>query len=144
MEHRKCLESKKQFRNQSSTEVFREITRGPRFFLESSNDRNTGTIESPKVRHVFDYFVVIDFEVTCDKGKIPHPQEIIEFPSVIMSGVTGEIESCFRTYVRPTHNQILTDFCKDLAGIQQDQVDNGVTLEEALLMHDEWLEINGI
>ncbi|XP_061371755.1 uncharacterized protein LOC133314309 [Gastrolobium bilobum] len=33
---------------------------------------------------------------------------------------------------------------QDLTGIQQDQVDSGVTLDEALLMHDEWLEINGI
>ncbi|XP_061337522.1 uncharacterized protein LOC133284513 [Gastrolobium bilobum] len=104
-------------REESSVEVFTKIRRGPRFG---------------------------NFEATCDKDENLHPQEIIEFPSVIVSGVTGQIEACFRTYVRPTHNQILTDFCKDLTGIQQDQVDNGVTLDEALLMHDEWLETNGI
>lgn len=70
----------------------------------------------------FQYFVVIDFEATCDKEKNPHPQEIIEFPSVIVSSVTGQLEACFQTYVRPTCNQILTDFCKDLTGIQQIQV----------------------
>lgn len=70
----------------------------------------------------FQYFVVIDFEATCDKGKNPHPQEIIEFPSVIVSSVTGQLEACFQTYVRPTCNQILSDFCKDLTGIQQIQV----------------------
>ncbi|KAM7262658.1 hypothetical protein ACFE04_000341 [Oxalis oulophora] len=92
----------------------------------------------------FQYFVVIDFEATCDKEKNPHPQEIIEFPSVIVSSVTGQLEACFQTYVRPTCNQMLTDFCKDLTGIQQIQVDRGVTLSEALLRHDKWLEKKGI
>ncbi|XP_027113996.1 uncharacterized protein LOC113763689 [Coffea eugenioides] len=92
----------------------------------------------------FQYFVVIDFEATCDKEKNPHPQEIIEFPSVIVSSMTGQLEACFQTYVRPTCNQHLTDFCKDLTGIQQIQVDRGVTLSEALLRHDKWLEKKGI
>lgn len=92
----------------------------------------------------FQYFVVIDFEATCDKDKNPHPQEIIEFPSVIVSSVTGQLEACFQTYVRPTCNQLLSDFCKDLTGIQQIQVDRGVTLSEALLKHDKWLENKGI
>lgn len=70
----------------------------------------------------FQYFVVIDFEATCDKEKNPHPQEIIEFPSVIVSSTTGQLEACFQTYVRPTCNQLLSDFCKDLTGIQQIQV----------------------
>ena len=51
--------------------------------------------------------MVIDFEATCDEGKNPHPQEIIEFPSVIMN---SQLEACFQTYVRPTCNQILSDF----------------------------------
>lgn len=92
----------------------------------------------------FQYFVVIDFEATCDKEKNPHPQEIIEFPSVIVSSTTGQLEACFQTYVRPTCNQQLSDFCKDLTGIQQIQVDRGVTLSEALLRHDKWLEKKGI
>lgn len=92
----------------------------------------------------FQYFVVIDFEATCDKVRNPHPQEIIEFPSVIVSSVTGQLEACFQTYVRPTCNQLLSDFCKDLTGIQQIQVDRGVTLSEALLRHDKWLEKKGI
>ncbi|KAI3697622.1 hypothetical protein L6452_30717 [Arctium lappa] len=92
----------------------------------------------------FHYFVVIDFEATCDKERNPHPQEIIEFPSVIVSSVTGQLEACFQTYVRPTCNQLLSEFCKDLTGIQQIQVDRGVTLSEALLRHDKWLEKKGI
>ncbi|KAL9248325.1 hypothetical protein vseg_021661 [Gypsophila vaccaria] len=92
----------------------------------------------------FPYFVVIDFEATCDKEKNPHPQEIIEFPSVIVNSRTGQLEDCFQMYVRPTHNQLLTEFCKDLTGIQQSQVDKGVSLSEALLAHDKWLEGKGV
>lgn len=92
----------------------------------------------------FQYFVVIDFEATCDKDSNPHPQEIIEFPSVIVSSVSGQLEACFQTYVRPSCNQLLTDFCKDLTGIEQIQVDRGVSLSEALLRHDKWLEKKGI
>lgn len=76
----------------------------------------------------FQYFVVIDFEATCDKDRNPHPQEIIEFPSVIVSSVTGQLEACFQTYVRPTCNQHLSDFCKGLTGIQQIQVCSELSL----------------
>lgn len=92
----------------------------------------------------FQYFVVIDFEATCDKEKNPHPQEIIEFPSVLVNSMTGQLEDSFQIYVRPTCNHLLSDFCKELTGIQQIQVDNGVLLSEALLMHDRWLEQKGI
>ncbi|WOL08755.1 hypothetical protein Cni_G17508 [Canna indica] len=70
----------------------------------------------------FHYFVVIDFEATCDKERNPHPQEIIEFPSVLVNSATGQLEAVFQTYVRPAYHQHLTDFCKELTGIQQIQV----------------------
>ncbi|KAK4764226.1 hypothetical protein SAY87_013664 [Trapa incisa] len=92
----------------------------------------------------FQYFVVIDFEATCDRDRNLHPQEIIEFPSVLVNSTTGQIEDCFQRYVRPTYNQHLSDFCKELTGIQQNQVDKGVLLSDALLMHDKWLEEKGI
>ncbi|URD82540.1 hypothetical protein MUK42_05205 [Musa troglodytarum] len=92
----------------------------------------------------FQYFVVIDFEATCDKDRKLHPQEIIEFPSVLVNCATGQLEAVFQTYVRPSYHKHLTDYCKQLTGIQQFQVDRGVLLSEALIMHDEWLESKGI
>lgn len=70
----------------------------------------------------FQYFVVIDFEATCDRDRNPHPQEIIEFPSVLVNSSTGQLEDCFQIYVQPTYNRHLSDFCKELTGIQQNQV----------------------
>ncbi|KAK9231612.1 hypothetical protein WN943_021850 [Citrus x changshan-huyou] len=99
---------------------------------------------NPFLLQGFEYYVVIDFEATCDKERNLHPQGIIEFPSVVVSGVTGDIIACFQTYVRPTFDPLLTDFCKELTGIQQHQVDNGVTLGEALYFHDKWLLQKGL
>jgi len=89
------------------------------------------------------FVVVIDFEATCQEGSVIYPQEIIEFTSVLVDGATGRTLSTFRTYVRPRHHPCLTDFYRDLTGITQDDVDAGVSLAEALEMHDRWLEEHG-
>jgi ERI1 exoribonuclease 2 len=83
----------------------------------------------------FHYFVVIDFEATCDKVNNPFPQEIIEFPSVLVNSATGQLEASFQTYVRPTYHQFLTDFCKELTGIQQIQVsvNSKITIRSSVL-----------
>eukprot|EP00252_Welwitschia_mirabilis_P008489 TRINITY_DN2036_c0_g1_i3.p1 TRINITY_DN2036_c0_g1~~TRINITY_DN2036_c0_g1_i3.p1 ORF type:complete len:429 (-),score=75.96 TRINITY_DN2036_c0_g1_i3:349-1635(-) len=92
----------------------------------------------------FQYFVVIDFEATCDSGRQLNPQEIIEFPSVLVNAVSGKMEGHFHTYIKPIYHPVLTDFCKELTGIQQSQVLKGISLSEALLQHDTWLEARGV
>ncbi|KAL6639125.1 hypothetical protein ACP70R_022855 [Stipagrostis hirtigluma subsp. patula] len=94
-------------------------------------------------REEFDHFVVVDFEATCDKDARIYPQEIIEFPAVLVDAATGCLLSAFRTDVRPRHHPRLTAFCAGLTGIRQDQVDGGVDLREALAMHDAWLAAAG-
>ena len=37
---------------------------------------------------VCDSFVVLDFEATCDEARPPKPQEIIEFPVVLVDART--------------------------------------------------------
>ncbi|XBI63532.1 ERI1 exoribonuclease 2-like [Triticum dicoccoides] len=88
----------------------------------------------------FDFFVVVDFEATCVKDARIFPQEIIEFPAVLVDGATGRIESAFRRYVRPKHHPVLTQFCRELTGIRQEDVDGGVDLGDALWLHDAWLK----
>lgn len=70
----------------------------------------------------FDYLVVIDFEATCDNKTSLTPQEIIEFPAVLVNLETLRIQAVFRTYVKPVCHPQLTEFCKRLTGIQQEQV----------------------
>ncbi|OEL23983.1 hypothetical protein BAE44_0014997 [Dichanthelium oligosanthes] len=54
--------------------------------------------ERPQLlRERFDQFVVIDFEATCEKDTRIYPQEIIEFPAVLVDAATGRPLSEFRT-----------------------------------------------
>ena len=91
-----------------------------------------------------DYYLVLDFEATCDDQQPPKPQEIIEFPVLKVNAQTLETESVFHTYVRPTAHPILTPFCTQLTGITQDQVDGKPTLSEVLKQFNLWMESNGL
>ena len=39
----------------------------------------------------FDYFCVLDFEATCKEGSVIEPQEIIEFPVVVLNADTLQV-----------------------------------------------------
>ncbi|XP_054710084.1 ERI1 exoribonuclease 3-like [Uloborus diversus] len=78
----------------------------------------------------YNYFLVLDFEATCDSPVNVMPQEIIEFPVLKVNGETFETESIFHSYVRPVANPELTDFCKQLTGITQDIVDDHPVFED--------------
>lgn len=82
---------------------------------------------------VYDYFLVVDVEATCEKIEGPcarrafsFPNEIIEFPVVLLrwemghEGEWGLIEvDEFQTFVKPTWRPILSTFCTELTGITQ-------------------------
>lgn len=102
------------------------------------------TYISPSVNKSFGYYVVLDFEATCEQNTKIHPQEIIEFPSVLVNAQTFQIEDKFQIYVRPTAHPKLTEFCKHLTGIQQEWVDNGVLITQAMELHKQWLLKHGL
>jgi ERI1 exoribonuclease 2 len=89
----------------------------------------------------FDYLLVLDFEATCwnnlDSKK--KQSEIIEFPVVLYDVKNNEIVAEFQQYVIPTEHPKLSDFCIQLTGIQQNQVDNGVPLPTCLLEFMRWI-----
>jgi len=92
----------------------------------------------------FTHLVVLDFEATCDGETPPDPQEIIEFPSVLLRledlAVTGEFES----FVRPLHHPQLTPFCRELTSITQAQVDDAPLFPEVFEAHQQWLSSHGL
>ncbi len=51
---------------------------------------------SVKVQN-YDYFLVLDFEATCDEERKTHPIEIIEFPVLKINARTFQCESTFHT-----------------------------------------------
>ncbi|MBY0458444.1 MAG: hypothetical protein K2V38_13980 [Gemmataceae bacterium] len=83
-------------------------------------------------------FVVIDFEATCDEPYNPDPQEIIEFPAVLVSPGDPADGTEFHTYVRPVRHPRLTAFCTQLTGIGQTRVDAAPTFPEALHRFEAW------
>src|SRR5262245_64312669 len=84
-------------------------------------------------------YVVIDFEATCDEPYNPDPQEIIEFPAVVVDSNLGTDIAEFHTYVRPVAHPQLTSFCAGLTGIRQEQIDRALPFPEVLRQFDEWL-----
>ncbi|KAM5153231.1 ERI1 exoribonuclease 2 [Mantella aurantiaca] len=95
---------------------------------------------SPKSKQFFQYLIIIDFESTCWKDTKHFGQEIIEFPAVLLNTSSGEIESEFHTYVQPQEHPILSEFCTELTGIKQLQVDDGIPLKICLSQFSNWIQ----
>eukprot|EP01125_Pyxidicula_operculata_P018045 TRINITY_DN6388_c0_g1_i1.p1 TRINITY_DN6388_c0_g1~~TRINITY_DN6388_c0_g1_i1.p1 ORF type:complete len:216 (-),score=35.46 TRINITY_DN6388_c0_g1_i1:5-652(-) len=87
----------------------------------------------------FDYYIIIDYEATCEKDSKTFKNEIIEFPGVLVDAKSMKIQDTFHTYIKPVEVPKLTNFCKELTGITQEKVNNGVTLDIALELFDAWL-----
>ncbi len=87
----------------------------------------------------YKYFVVVDFEATCDDTTKPDPQEIIEFPAILIDVEKREVVDTFHTYVRPTFHPLLTPFCTSLTGIAQHTVDAAPTFPEVWNSFTAWL-----
>ena len=97
----------------------------------------------PLREQLFTHLAVTDLEATCDDRRGFSPPEIIELPVVLVECATGQVVAEFHTYVRPEVNPSLTDFCRDLTGITQAQVDAAPTFPDALRMLAAWLEAQG-
>jgi len=108
-------------------------------YWKSKMLRETGLIKN--AAKGYDYFIVIDFEATCEERNLPdYPHEIIEFPGVVVDGKSGKIVDHWREYCRPTINPQLSEFCTALTGIEQGTVDAAETFAEVLDKFNMWLE----
>lgn len=88
----------------------------------------------------YDYFIIIDFEATCDNNDKLHPREIIEFPALKVNAKTLEIEDSFSRFVKPVHHPTLSKFCKELTTITQENVNNADEFKVVLKEFDEWMK----
>lgn len=101
--------------------------------------KTTESKEEPK----YEYYVILDFEATCEAPKKLVPMEIIEFPAVIIEAESNQVIAEFQKYVKPLIHKKLTKFCTNLTGIRQETVNKGVTLQEATKEFNKWLAENG-
>lgn len=79
--------------------------------------------------------LIIDLESTCYKrGEEPKNfiSEIIEIGAVVLDPRTFEIIDEYQAFIKPVIFPKLTDFCKELTTITQEQVDAGKNVEIAM------------
>lgn len=94
-------------------------------------------------RCAFRYLVILDLEATCDYAPEPvvdvKTAEVTEFPWVVLDTRTGEIVHERQMFVRPTKLDAVTYYCTKLTGISQDMVQDGVSLQSAMQIFDEYI-----
>uniref|UniRef100_A0A672YIM6 Exonuclease domain-containing protein n=1 Tax=Sphaeramia orbicularis TaxID=375764 RepID=A0A672YIM6_9TELE len=78
--------------------------------------------------------LVVQKPVSATKDRTP------KFPAVLLNTSTGEVESEFHTYVQPQEHPILSEFCTELTGITQVQVEAGIPLRICLSRFSRWLQ----
>lgn len=82
-------------------------------------------------------FIIFDLEATCfEHGQQNH--EIIEIGAVKCDAQANPAAS-FQTYVKPTKNPVLSQFCKDLTSISQENVSSAPYFAEAMLAFEEFI-----
>jgi len=57
----------------------------------------------------------------------------------MISARTHEVLAHFQAFIKPVVHPTLTAFCTQLTGITQEIVDNGLSLQQALLLFHKWL-----
>lgn len=89
----------------------------------------------------YDYFLIIDLEATCDdQDTIPRQEmETIEIGAVMVESEDLKPISEFQTFIKPVRHSILTDFCKQLTSITQEDVNHADTYPEAIKKFSHWL-----
>ncbi|MBX3188414.1 MAG: exonuclease domain-containing protein [Labilithrix sp.] len=85
----------------------------------------------------FPYWLVIDLEATCDDRDGPclvpkHEMETIEIGAVLVDAATLETVGELGQMVRPVRHPALTEFCKALTTIRQEDVDRAPLFPEAV------------
>ena len=79
------------------------------------------------------FISVVDLEATCwgsSESQAGQPSEIIEIGLVLLNTETGEVVNPISVKVKPA-NSTVSQFCTDLTGLTQKDVDNALSLGQA-------------
>lgn len=83
--------------------------------------------------------VIVDTELTCDEPSLPkNEMEVIEIGAVKFNLSTLEIVDEFQAFVKPKWNHNLTDYCKKLTGITQEQINSAHNFESEYNRFMKW------
>eukprot|EP01084_Bolivina_argentea_P154612 269477_1 len=97
----------------------------------------------------FRYLIVLDFEATCAKNRKINPQEIIEWPAIIIDTQTNQLllDKIFHFYIKPKYHPQLTPFCTQLTGITQELINTigcKNTIESVTSQWNKWCLNNNL
>ena len=90
-----------------------------------------------------DYLCVLDFEAVCEDGVRLSPQEIIEWPTVLLDVRTRSVVAEFHTYVKPEVHPV-TPFCTQLTGITPAMVSDAPGFLNVVSSHMSWLRAQNL
>ncbi len=100
---------------------------------------------SPNSKRPLDFLLFIDFEATCmEVNPAGFLHEIIEFPIILFNCAERKTVSVFHEFVRPKINPVLSEFCMQLTGINQDQVEHADTFVTVFERAHEWMNNQGL
>ena len=80
--------------------------------------------------------IIVDLEATCSRDR-DIVNEIIEIGAVKIKD--GKVVDTFDSFVKPILNPVLTDFCKELTTITQEDVDSADKFPEVLEKFKSWI-----
>ena len=91
-----------------------------------------------------DFIVIADVEHTCTEyGSIPPEQrEVIELGAVLIDIVSLEVIDEFSALIRPQLNPVISDFCNQLTGITQAELDNAESFQTVFSDFLNWYSKN--
>ncbi|MFD0588005.1 exonuclease domain-containing protein [Paenibacillus sp. GCM10027627] len=83
-------------------------------------------------------YIVFDLEATCWENDRSKPNEIIEIGALKIND-SLEIVDEFQTFIKPTLNPALSDFCKKLTSITQSDTDKAPSFPQACNEFRNWI-----
>jgi inhibitor of KinA sporulation pathway (predicted exonuclease) len=89
----------------------------------------------------YHYYLILDLEATCCNQETikRHQMEIIEIGAVMVEAQGLTVIDEFQTFIKPVRYPILTEFCKSLTSITQEQVDQAPGYVAAIAQLKQWL-----
>lgn len=86
------------------------------------------------------HHIICDLEATCWAGeRHPDRMEIIEIGAVKLASATGPVLDDFCAFVRPVLEPTLSNFCRELTGITQADVDGAESFPAVLQRFQAWM-----
>jgi len=86
-------------------------------------------------------YIIFDLEASCWLGRPPHGvNEIIEIGAVKVNEY-GEVTDVFSKFVKPLVNPVLSDFCKKLTSITQQDIDKAKMYPYVCQDFMDWIDL---